>query len=188
MNNQYDPLFRDAGRRHGLDWRLLKAIARKESNFDPGAINHLDPSYGIMQVSVPTALALGLGEPNDLLDPAIGIEFGARALADIASRHPSIEAQLMVYNGGERGGRPRALIPGEMKPEDAQRVKQYAAQVLGYYDQYVRETTTAARAKATVLPAPTIASAMAAPGLRQFWPFLVAAALGFLLWRLFRGA
>jgi hypothetical protein len=36
-----------------LDWGLLKAIARVESDEIPTRVNHADPSYGLMQIYCP---------------------------------------------------------------------------------------------------------------------------------------
>jgi soluble lytic murein transglycosylase-like protein len=43
-------LYKKHGRQKGVDWRLLKAIARVESSENPQAFNPNDPSIGLMQV------------------------------------------------------------------------------------------------------------------------------------------
>lgn len=62
IERQTDPITRqekeitmdDIYRRHaqsvGVDWRLLKAIARVESSENPNAVNPSDPSVGLMQI------------------------------------------------------------------------------------------------------------------------------------------
>lgn len=45
-----DQLYQKHATRHGLDWKLLKAIAQVESNENPLAKNQADPSYGLMQL------------------------------------------------------------------------------------------------------------------------------------------
>jgi len=45
-----DVLYRKHGALQGVEWQLLKAIARVESAEDPSAKNPLDPSVGLMQV------------------------------------------------------------------------------------------------------------------------------------------
>ena len=50
MSDEYDTIFQRQGARFNVDWRLLKAIAMKESSLNPFAINRSDPSVGMMQI------------------------------------------------------------------------------------------------------------------------------------------
>lgn len=50
MSDEYDSIFQRHGTRFNVDWRLLKAIAMKESSLNPAAINRSDPSIGMMQI------------------------------------------------------------------------------------------------------------------------------------------
>lgn len=190
MISAYDALFRAAGRRYGLDWRLLAAIARQESNFDPSAVNPADPSYGIMQVSEPTARALGLtGDPRRLLAPDVGIEYGAKALADIARRHPELDAQLAVYNGGEKGGQPRAWLP-DAQPWYRRAVAAYVQAVTNYYEAYQRqepEPPLAVSHPTTALPPagrPPVVAAGAPLGTAAGAILAILVLLAYLWWRL----
>lgn len=50
LGTALDTVYQTWGARHGVDWRLLKAIAIVESGENPNAKNPSDPSYGLMQV------------------------------------------------------------------------------------------------------------------------------------------
>jgi len=45
-----DQIYQSYATQHGVDWRLLKAIAIVESGENTEAVNPNDPSYGLMQV------------------------------------------------------------------------------------------------------------------------------------------
>lgn len=45
-----DELFQKHGKQKGVDPKLLKAIAKRESSLNPQAYNPNDPSYGLMQL------------------------------------------------------------------------------------------------------------------------------------------
>ena len=49
-DDSFDALFLTHGAAHGVDWRLLKAIAQVESHMNPRAVNRRDPSIGLMGV------------------------------------------------------------------------------------------------------------------------------------------
>jgi len=192
VSNRYDGNFIEAGRQYALDWRLLKAIARQESNFDPNAINPADPSYGLMQVSLSTARALGYtGHPEGLLAPAVGIEWGAKALADIARRHRTVDAQLAVYNGGERGGVPRAWL-ADAEPVYRERVRGYVERVLSFYRGYqaahplTPPSTPAPVPRPVPVPRPGAPAVTAggAPGVgRALAVVLILGVVAFFIWR-----
>lgn len=85
-----DHLYRKHGAAHGVDWRLLKAIAIVESRENPRAVNRRDPSVGVMQILCrPHGAVCGnrLDVPGcppareRLFDPDFNIGVGARILA-----------------------------------------------------------------------------------------------------------
>lgn len=51
MNNssQYDELFKKFGLKFSIDWKLLKAQVRQESNFNPDAVNKISGAKGLAQ-------------------------------------------------------------------------------------------------------------------------------------------
>jgi len=78
--------FEQAAKKFGVDVRLLKAIAKVESNFDQGAINrNKNGSYdvGIMQINsswLPTLSKFGVTEEGLSRDACLNVEVGAWVL------------------------------------------------------------------------------------------------------------
>lgn len=78
------PHFRDTAARHGMDWRLLAAIAYQESQWDPDAVSFTGVR-GIMMLTRQTAEQVGV---DDRRDPAQSIAGGARYFLDLYTRLP----------------------------------------------------------------------------------------------------
>lgn len=82
-----DPLIRSAAHEHlprGWDWRILKALVRQESGYDPQARSP-GGALGLCQLMPATARALGL-DPARADDPRANLAAGARYLADLHDR------------------------------------------------------------------------------------------------------
>ena len=98
----YDYLFRSAARESGFDWRLLAALSFQESRFDPDAVSWAG-AYGLMQLLPRTA---GVSA-EDLADPALNVELGARHLRKLYDRYEMIAGPdrmrfaLAAYNCGQ---------------------------------------------------------------------------------------
>lgn len=89
--------FQEAGARYGLDWRLLAAIAKKESRFDPQAVGP-NGARGMMQILPETALGMGVSI-WDLTDPEKGIDVGARyvrRLLDVWLDEPGLDEETRL--------------------------------------------------------------------------------------------
>ncbi len=94
----YRQVFQDAGQKHNLDWKLLAAIAKKESRFDPNAIGP-NGARGMMQVLPETAIGLGVSL-WDLTDPALGVDIGAqyfRRLLDVWLNEPGLDEDTRLH-------------------------------------------------------------------------------------------
>jgi len=117
----YMRCFEEASRKYNIPLALLLAVARGESNFDPGARSNKG-CLGIMQIQWPgTARDLGITQKSDLLDPCINIDAGAKYLSWLLERFKN-DTYLAVagYNYG-----PNAVSPGKV-PDGA---KWYAAYI-----------------------------------------------------------
>ena len=133
---------------HSVDPRLLLAIMRQESNFEPDARSNA-AARGLMQFTAPTAarIARSLGresfEQDDLYDPGTAILFGTRYVADLFRDFPNqSEAVAASYNGGEDNmrrwlNRSRSNLPDRYVPEIAySQSKDYVFKVMANYRMY----------------------------------------------------
>ncbi|MGQ9896757.1 MAG: transglycosylase SLT domain-containing protein [Acidobacteriota bacterium] len=91
----------------GIDPRLLLAIARQESRFNPGVKSPVG-ARGMFQFIAATAeqvaqkLSLPGVTPTDLYEPRVAAQFAARYVADLFAMFPNHPAAVVAaYNGGE---------------------------------------------------------------------------------------
>lgn len=81
---RYLTMFKAAGERHGIDWRLLAAIGYQESHWNPAATSYTGVR-GIMMLTGDTAARYKVSNRED---PAQSIAGGARVLADLLAKVP----------------------------------------------------------------------------------------------------
>jgi hypothetical protein len=90
---------REIAGRHGLAPRLVEAVIRVESAFNPRAVSPKG-AQGLMQLMPQTALGLGV---QNAFDPLQNIEGGVRHLRYLMDRYAgSLPLALAAYNAGER--------------------------------------------------------------------------------------
>ena len=99
----YSFCFDEAGGIYGVSPRLLWSIAKEESNFNAGAINHNTNGsydYGVMQINSLWAPALRkIGIPWDALaDPCTNVKVGAWVLAQCIRDYGYGWAAVGCYN------------------------------------------------------------------------------------------
>lgn len=94
---EYRGELRKVARRYSLDHRLLDAVIRVESNYDPHAISRAG-AVGLMQLMPETAQDLGV---HNRWDPKQNIDGGARLLRRLIDRFGKLELALAAYNAGE---------------------------------------------------------------------------------------
>ena len=104
-----DPLptcFHEASVRYGVDERLLRAIGKVESNFDPAAVHHdSDGTHdvGVMQVNSSHFDELGqwgITETVLLTNPCTNVSVGAWILAGFIQRHGLTWRAVGSYGAG----------------------------------------------------------------------------------------
>jgi len=119
-----DAIFEAAGRRYNISPKLLKAVAKAESDFRPDATSRAG-AVGIMQLMPGTARYLGV---KDAYDPGQNIMGGAKYLREMLDKYDGdVKLALAAYNAG-----PGAIGRNGGVPLDSQ-LKGYIPKVLGYY-------------------------------------------------------
>jgi soluble lytic murein transglycosylase-like protein len=113
-----------------VDYALVKAVIKAESNFNPAAISRVG-AKGLMQLMPGTAYALRV---NDSFHPEDNIEGGVRYLRYLLDLfHGDLHLALAAYNAGEKTVfRYRGIPP---YPE----TRIYVQRVLRYFQQYSNE-------------------------------------------------
>jgi len=86
-------------RKYAVDWRLVTAVMKVESNFDPLAVSRKG-ALGLMQLMPDTAKLYRVRNPYD---PKQNIEGGVKYLKKLMGRYDNkLELVLAAYNSGEK--------------------------------------------------------------------------------------
>jgi soluble lytic murein transglycosylase len=101
----YSPMIDDIARDAGVPAAFVRAIAREESSFDPGAVSPAN-AFGLIQLISSTAKAYGrpLGLPHDpgsLKNPWVNLRIGTNFMRDLFQRYALNPAIVpAAYNAG----------------------------------------------------------------------------------------
>lgn len=115
--------------KYSIDSRLVKAIVRAESSFDPYAVSYAG-AKGLMQLMPQTAMELNVANP---FDPAQSIDGGVRYFKKLLkSFEYDVKLALAAYNAG----RTTVLRYGGIPPY--KQTRDYVKKVLRFYDEYKR--------------------------------------------------
>lgn len=133
----YDAYIESAGRRHGVDASLVKAVIQAESDFDASAVSRAG-AKGLMQLMDSTGQGLGVRDP---FDPRQNIEGGTRFLSNLLQKYNGNEGvALAAYNAGpgrvdRLGIRTDADLQDKLRllPKETQK---YVSRVLGFKEHY----------------------------------------------------
>lgn len=94
---RFSPMIEDAARAHGVDARLVAAVARRESAWNPNAVSHVGAG-GLMQLMPATARFLGV---TDVFDARQNIFGGTRYLRTLLDTFDGdLDLTLAAYNAG----------------------------------------------------------------------------------------
>lgn len=126
---QFSPMVAEAALTHGVDPRLVAAIARHESSWNPRCVSRAGAT-GIMQLMPETAQYLGV---NDLYDARQNILGGTRYLRTLLDAfHGDLDLTLAAYNAG----------PGAVERYNGvppfQETRNYVANVRATYERALR--------------------------------------------------
>lgn len=114
----------DAANRYGIPERLVTAVIRAESGFNPRAVSRKG-AQGLMQLMPSTASVLGV---RNSFDPRENIDGGVRHLRGLVDRFPgNLPFAIAAYNAGEKAVTAYGGIPPYPETQD------YVVRVLRYY-------------------------------------------------------
>jgi Transglycosylase SLT domain/Domain of unknown function (DUF4124) len=114
----------EAANRYGIPERLVTAVIRAESGFNPRAVSRKG-AQGLMQLMPSTASVLGV---RNSFDPRENIDGGVRHLRGMIDRFPgNLPFAIAAYNAGEKAVTAYGGIPPYPETQD------YVVRVLRYY-------------------------------------------------------
>ncbi len=127
----YDPLIIKAADLHNMDYALIKAVIKAESDFDHRAVSRKG-AMGLMQLMPGTAYSYRV---DDSFDPWSNIEGGVRHLKYLLAQFKGdLPLALAAYNAGEASV---AKYNNRIPPY--QETRNYVKRVLQYLRKYKNE-------------------------------------------------
>ncbi len=137
---KFDAFILKAAERYGVDYALIKAVIKAESNFNPTAISRVG-AKGLMQLMPGTAYAL---QVTDSFHPENNIDGGVRYLRYLLNVFKGdLQLALAAYNAGEKTVYRYNGVP------PYQETRTYIQRVLNFYQKYRDENKPAQPATAT---------------------------------------
>ncbi len=117
-------LVRQVSAEHGLDPKLVDALIRVESGYDPTAVSRKG-AMGLMQLMPATANRLGVADP---FDPEQNVRGGVREFARLVDHYRgNLQFALAAYNAGEGAVARYSGIPPYKE------TRNYVSQILTIY-------------------------------------------------------
>jgi len=130
---KYDHLIFKASEKYNVNYNLIKAVIKAESNFNPQAVSRAG-ARGLMQLMPKTAYAY---QVQDSFEPESNIEAGVRYLRYLLNLFQgNLHLALAGYNAGEN-----AVIKNKGIPPYPE-TRAYVQRVLRFYQEYGKETKT----------------------------------------------
>jgi soluble lytic murein transglycosylase-like protein len=143
VDGQFSELINAAASKYDLDPALLKGLIRQESNFNPSARSPAGAS-GLTQLMPGTAASLGVTNP---LDPAQAIDGGAKYLSQqLKAFGGDVRKALAAYNAGPGAVQRYGGVPPYAETQN------YVRAVIGFADEYRRQSPPAAGSATGSLP------------------------------------
>ena len=126
-NKKYDTLIKEVSQESGVEFILIKAIIKAESDFDNMAISRKG-ARGLMQLMPDTAGAMGVDDPHN---PNENIIAGVRYISQLLSRFNNDKTlALAAYNAGPEIVNAYKGVPPFLE------TRNFIRKVLRYYKEY----------------------------------------------------
>jgi len=127
--SKFDPLILKAAKKYNVDYALVKAVIKAESNFNPRAISRVG-AKGLMQLMPETADFLKV---SDSFHPEDNIDGGVRYLRYLLKLfNGNLPLSLAAYNAGEKAVfRYNGIPPYRETQTYVKRVQQYFREFSG---------------------------------------------------------
>ncbi len=123
--DRYDIFIKEASKRHGISFPLLKAIIKVESNFNPRAVSR-SGALGLMQIMPENIKSLNI---NDPFDPCENIMGGALFFKRLVKRFDEkLPLALAAYNAGPN------IVDRYKSIPPFKETKDYVEKVMKYYN------------------------------------------------------
>jgi soluble lytic murein transglycosylase len=130
MPTSYDVLIREIAQRYDVEYALVKAVIKAESDFDRLAVSRKG-ALGLMQLMPATA---AMHQVRDVFLPRDNIEGGCRHLRLLLDRYGgNVPLAVAAYNAGTRRVEEAGGVPPILE------TREYLARVLRYRLAYLRE-------------------------------------------------
>lgn len=142
LSEDMDSIFEEAARTYGLSSKLLKAVAKAESNFNPNAVSKAG-AVGVMQLMPGTAKSLGVTDSYDARQNIMG---GAKYLKQNLEKFGDVSLALAAYNAGPGSVKKYGGIPPYKETQN------YVKKIMGYLEGdtiQVNKTVTTGKNKNT---------------------------------------
>ena len=130
-NRQYDLIIREASRRHGVDFYLVKAIIQAESSFNPRAVSKKG-ARGLMQIMPQNYPSLNIKDPFDPHQNIMGGTLYFRTLYD--RYNGKLALTLSAYNAGP------TIVDRYQRIPPIDETERYVEKVMRFYRHYKNST------------------------------------------------
>lgn len=128
---KYEEIIRYAAHLYEMEYELIKAIIKVESNFRKEAVSNRG-ARGLMQIMPTTGTQLNLDEP---FDPESNILAGTKYVKSLVTKfNNDVPLALAAYNAG-----PGAVTRHNNKVPPYKETRNYIKKVLTFYEKYKHE-------------------------------------------------